>query len=376
MTSKLPAHSPPFRAEHIGSLLRPPELRQAFRAFFEGALDAAGFAAAQDRAIRDCVALQEKLGFAVITDGEFRRVSYWAHFLDAVEGFAVRPARFAFHDEHGATQPFQAAHAAGKLQRKRGISTAEYAFLAKIAQRATPKITLPSPSTFHFWQSPSAVTEAGYADREAFFADLIAIYRDEIADLARLGCRYVQLDEVAIVMLADPDIRTAIARDGEDADELLGLYIDAINRAVTPRPAGMRVGMHICRGNFKGKFLAESGYDAIAERLFADVAVDHVLLEYDTPRAGGFAPLRFVPRDKGVVLGLVSTKTPLLEDRSALARRVAEAARFVDLDRLAVSPQCGFASTVAGNPLSLADEEAKLRLVVELARELWPAGGG
>lgn len=375
MPDQLSAHNPPFRAEHIGSLLRPPELRQAFRAFAEGTIDANAFAAAQDRAIRDCVAMQEKLGFAVVTDGEFRRVSYWAHVIDAVEGFAVRPARFAFHDDHGATQPFQAAHAAGKLRRKRGISTAEYAFLAKAVGHATPKITLPSPSTFHFWQSPSAVIEAGYADRDAFFADLTAIYRDEIADLARLGCRYVQLDEVAIVMLADPEIRAAIARDGEDADELLGLYIGAINRAVTPRPAGMRVGMHICRGNFKGKYLAESGYDAIAERLFAEVAVDHVLLEYDTPRAGDFAPLRFVPREKGVVLGLVSTKTPVLEDKSALARRVAEAARFVALDRLAISPQCGFASTVAGNPLTLADEEAKLRLVADLARELWPVGG-
>jgi len=212
----------------------------------------------------------------------------------------------------------------------------------------------------HFYAGAHFADPAVYVDAASFFADLAAVFQAEITDLARAGCRYVQLDEVAIAMLCDPALREKASAQDQDADALVGLYIDAINRAVAKRPAGMAVGVHVCRGNFKGRYLSEGGYEAVAERFFADVDATHFLLEYDTKRAGDFAPLRFVPKDKGVVLGLISTKTPALESADDLKRRIAEAARSIDVDRLAVGPQCGFASTVAGNPVSEADQRAKL----------------
>jgi len=362
---------PRFRAEHVGSLLRPRRLTQAFRAFHAGEMPAAEYGAVQDECIREAVALQERVGLQVVTDGEFRRGSYWGHFVDALEGMATRPALFDFHDETGAVQPFIAPHVAGRLARKAGgISTGEFAFL-KAAARVTPKVTLPSPPTMHFWRGRAGIEPAAYASAEALFADLARIFRDELADLARLGCTYVQIDEVPLAMLCDPDVRAVVARRGDDPGALVGLYIRAINDALTPRPEGMTVGLHMCRGNFKGKWLSEGGYDAIAERAFAELAVDLLFLEYDSPRAGDFAPLRFVPASKAVVLGLVCSKTPVLEDKDALRRRIDEAARFVPLERLAISPQCGFASAVSGNPLGEADEIAKLALVVEVARSVW-----
>ncbi len=369
----LPARNPPFRVEHIGSLLRPRALTQAFRAFAAHEIDAAAFRAAQDLAIRDALRMQEEIGLEVVTDGEYRRGSYWGHFVEAIEGFTTKPALFDFRDEHGCTQSFIAAHVAGRLKLRRGISTEEYAFAAAIAQRAVVKITLPSPSTLQFWRGPEGVERAAYADLDAFFADLCAIYRDELCDLAALGCRYVQLDEVPLIMLADPDIRDIVRRRGEDPERLVGLYVAALNQAIAERPPGMRLGMHMCRGNFKGKWLSGGGYDAISERVFAEVGVDVLLLEYDTPRAGDFAPLRFVPPSKGVVLGLVSSKTPALEKSDGLARRIEEAARYVPLERLAISPQCGFASAVSGNPLTVNDETAKLQLLVTTARAVWGA---
>jgi len=367
----LPTRNPPFIVEHIGSLLRPRALTQAFRAFAAGEIDAAQFRAAQDEAIRDAIAMQEAHGLKVVTDGEFRRGSYWGHFIEAVDGFTTKPALFEFHDEQGATQRFIAAHVIGRLKRRAGISTEEYKFAAGVAQQAIVKITLPSPSTLQFWRGRDGIEKTAYADLEAFFADLSAIYRDELRDLAALGCRYVQLDEVPLIMLADPTVREIVRGHGENPDRLVGLYIDALNQSIADRVSGMRLGMHMCRGNFKGKWLAEGGYDAIAERVFNEVAVDVLFLEYDTPRAGDFAPLRFVPREKGVVLGLVSSKTPTLEDPSKIRHRVEEAARYVPLERLAISPQCGFASAVSGNPITLEDEKAKLRFLIETAREIW-----
>ncbi|HEV2549161.1 MAG TPA: 5-methyltetrahydropteroyltriglutamate--homocysteine S-methyltransferase [Stellaceae bacterium] len=371
--SPLPARNPPFTVEHIGSLLRPRTLTQAFRAFAAGEIEDAEFRSAQDTAIREAIAMQESLGLAVVTDGEFRRGSYWGHFIEAVDGFTTKPALFEFHDEHGATQRFIAAQVVGRVRRRHGISTEEFKFAASVARKATVKITLPSPSTLQFWRGRADIEKTAYADLDAFFADLCSIYRDELGDLAALGCRYVQLDEVPLIMLADPTVREIVRGRGDDPDRLVGLYIDALNQAIAGRAPGMRLGMHMCRGNFKGKWLAESGYDAIAERVFDDVAVDVLFLEYDTPRAGDFAPLRFVPKEKGVVLGLVSSKTATLEDRDEIRRRVEEAAHYVPLERLAISPQCGFASTVAGNPITIEDEKAKLRLLVETAREIWGA---
>ena len=361
---------PRFRAEHVGSLLRPRQLTQAFRAFHDGALPADRYRDVQDACIREAVALQERVGLKVVTDGEFRRGSYWGHFVAALDGMATKPALFDFHDESGAAQPFIAPHVAGKLSRKGGISTGEFAFL-KAVTHVTPKVTLPSPPTMHFWRGRAGIESGAYDSAEALFADLARIFQDELADLGKLGCTYVQIDEVPLAMLCDPEVRAIVARRGEDPLALVDLYIQAINDAVAARPPGMTIGLHMCRGNFKGKWLAEGGYDEIAERAFAELAVDLLFLEYDSPRAGDFAPLRFVPESKAVVLGLVCSKTPVLEAPDMLRRRIDEAARYVPLERLAISPQCGFASAVSGNPLSEDDEIKKLALVVEVARSVW-----
>jgi 5-methyltetrahydropteroyltriglutamate--homocysteine methyltransferase len=361
---------PPFRADHVGSLLRPAALRQAFRRQAAGDIGEREFAAIQDTAIRDVVALQEHVGLEVVTDGEFRRGSYWGRFVDRIDGFAIRPALLKFRDDHGHEVDFTAPYATAKLARTRSLALDEFMFLRGVA-RQTPKITLPSPSNMHFYRCTDFAAGDAYADVESFFADLTAIYRQEITELAAAGCRYVQLDEVAIALLCDPAIRHSVEAAGHKPDGLVALYIDAINLAVASCPADVAVGVHMCRGNFKGHYLGQGGYESVAERFFAESNVNHFLLEYDTPRAGDFAPLRFVPKHKGVVLGLVSSKTPVLERLDDLERRADEAARHIDRDRLAISPQCGFASTVAGNPLSEADERAKLALVVEAARAIW-----
>jgi 5-methyltetrahydropteroyltriglutamate--homocysteine methyltransferase len=353
-----PSSVPPFRADHVGSLLRPRALTHSFRQLAAGEITAEDYTALQDSAIREVVALQRAVGLRVATDGEFRRGSYWGHFVDAVDGLSTKEALFDFHDEGGHVQPFIAPHVSGKLRRARPISTGEFAFL-KDATRGTgltPKVTMPSPPTMHFWRGTAGLDSRAYRIAEPFFADLAAIYRQEIVDLAALGCSYVQIDEVPLAMLCDPAVRETVRRRGEDPSALVGLYVDAINDAVAARPAGLRAGLHMCRGNFKGKWLAEGGYDEVAERVFSEVAVDFFLLEYDTPRAGDFSPLRFLSKGKGAVLGLVCSKTPVLEDIDALRRRVDDAARYVPLDRLAVSPQCGFASAVSGNPVTIADE--------------------
>jgi 5-methyltetrahydropteroyltriglutamate--homocysteine methyltransferase len=366
------AGRPPFRADHVGSLLRPPALRQAFRRHGAGEVDDAAYRAVQDRCIRAAVTMQEAVGLAVVTDGEFRRGSYWGRFVERIEGFEIRAASFKFRDDAGHEVAFTAPYAVGPIRRAQPLALDEFAFLRGVT-RATAKITLPAPSTMHFYRCSDFAAPDVYEDVEAFFADLAAAFRAEIAALGAAGCRYVQLDEVAVALLCDPAIRAQVEAAGSAPDRLVDLYIGAINQAVAGRPADMVVGVHMCRGNFKGHYLAAGGYGSVAERFFANTQVDHFLLEYDTPRAGDFAPLRFVPKDKGVVLGLVSTKTPVLEDLDALKRRIEEAARFIDLERLAIGPQCGFASTVAGNPLTEADQRAKLALVVRAAEEIWPA---
>jgi 5-methyltetrahydropteroyltriglutamate--homocysteine methyltransferase len=362
-------HDPPFRAEHIGSLLRPRALRDAYKANSAGTLDDDAFRAIQDRAIRDVVALQESLGLRMVTDGEFRRASYWGHWVDAIDGLDVAPALFTFHDATGAEQEFFAATCTGTLRKARPISTEEFKFLKSVAH-AEPKITMPSPSTLHFWRLKDTIAGSGYASDEAYFVDLCAIFRREIADLAALGCRYVQLDEVPLIMLADPAIQAKVRALGDDPDRLVELYIEAMNDAVRGR-GDVAAGMHVCRGNFKGKWLTEGGYDAMAERVFRRVDVDAFMLEYDTERAGGFEPLKHVPDDKMVVLGLVSSKLPEVERADELEARVAEAAQYIDRDRLAISPQCGFASTVAGNPVDEETETAKLARLVEVAKDVW-----
>ncbi len=369
MTSADPGR-PPFRADHVGSLLRPGRLTRAFRAFNQGEIEADAFRAAQDAAIADVIRLQEDVGLQSITDGEFRRGSYWSHFVERIEGLTIAPARFQFRDEQGVETAFTAPHVTGRLARRDGISTDEFRFLSATTAR-TPKITMPSPPTMHFWRGRDAIAPGTYDTVEEFFADLATVYRAEIAELAAMGARYIQLDEVPLAMLCDPDVAAALTAAGEDPDALVDLYIRAINAALADRPPSVTAALHLCRGNFKGRHLSAGGYEAIAERLFHEIDVDGFFLEYDTPRAGDFAPLRFVPAGKRVVLGLISSKTPALEPVDALRRRIDAAAEFLPLDQLCLSPQCGFASTVAGNPLTETDEIAKLRLVVETAAAIW-----
>ena len=348
---------PPYRADHIGSLLRPKKLREAFRA-----LSGKELRAVQDECIREVVKLQKDCGLQVVTDGEFRRISYWEKFVRLTEGLEVRDAVFTFHDAEGHESKFTAPYVSGKVERREPITLDEFQF-------QNQKITMPAPSTMHFYR----FTDWGSAYRDAreFFMELGKVYQQEMADLASKGCRYVQLDEVAVAILCDPAARDKVKAGGEDPDRLVDLYIDAINHAVKNRPQGMTVGVHVCRGNYKGMYLSEGGYDSVAEKFFSRTNVDHFLLEFDTPRAGGFAPLRFVPKGKGVVLGLVSSKTPRLESLDALKRRTEDASRFLGMENLAFSPQCGFASTMGGNPVTEADERAKLKLCVDAARKIW-----
>ncbi len=364
-----PNGRPPFRADHIGSLLRPPALRQAFKDHAARRIDDDHFAQIQDRCIREVVALQQDAGLKVVTDGEFRRGSYWARFVERLDGFVIKPAVFKFRDDQGHELEFTAPYAAGKLKRIQPLALDEFSFLREVSA-VTPKITLPSPSTMHFYRCTDFADRSVYANVDAFFADLGRIYREEIADLAKAGCRYIQLDEVAIALLCDPAIRKKVEDVGQMPDRLVDLYIESLNAAVADAPSGVVFGVHMCRGNFKGHYLGAGGYESVAERFFTRTKVNHFLLEYDTKRAGDFKPLRFV-KDKGVVLGIVSSKTPALEAMENLKRRIAEAAQYIELDRLAVSPQCGFASTVAGNPVTEADEKAKLKLVADLADAVW-----
>jgi 5-methyltetrahydropteroyltriglutamate--homocysteine methyltransferase len=368
--SMRPDGRPPFRADHVGSLLRPLALRQAFRRRAGNDIGEKEFTRIQDDCVRDAVRMQEETGLEIVTDGEFRRGSYWGRFVERTEGLEVRAALLKFRDDHGHEVDFTAPYATAPLRRTHPLALDEFVFL-RDAATVTAKITLPAPSTMHFLRFADFADRSAYADVDRFFADLVAVFAQEIADLVQAGCRYVQLDEIAIALLCDPAIRERVAGAGGDPNALVDRYIDAINGAVAACPDEVVVGVHMCRGNFRGHYLADGGYDAIAERFFARTAANHFLLEYDTPRAGDFAPLRFVPKGKGVVLGLVSSKAPALESVDSLRRRAEEAAGHIDLDRLAISPQCGFASSAAGNPLSEADERAKLRRVVEAAQAIW-----
>jgi len=360
----------PVRADHIGSLLRPAPLRQAFRAFHAGAIDEARFAAAQDAAICGAIKLQEEIGLPVVTDGEFRRGSYWSRFVERTEGLSVADARFHFHDEQGHELAFTAPLVTGRVARRNPIALDEFGFLFRHTN-ALAKITLPAPSTMHFWRGSDYAAPGVYLRPRDFFRDLGQVYRAEITDLVAAGCRYVQLDEVALAMLCDPAVRARVTADGGDPGELTDLYVEAIAEAVAGAPSDLAIGVHLCRGNFKGKYLAEGGYDQIGKALFGCTGVTHFLLEFDTGRAGDFKPLRFMAPDKGVVLGLISSKIAVLENVQDLLGRIDEAARWIEKDRLAISPQCGFASTVAGNPLSEADQRAKLLRCVEAARAAW-----
>ncbi len=366
--------APRFRADQVGSLLRPQELKNAFRDASQKKISDAALSEIKDRCIRDAIKMQEDAGLKSITDGEFRRGSWFFGFVQAVEGLTVKDSIFDFRDDHGGHATFQSAYVEGKLKRTQGITTDEFQFV-RHNTRHTPKVTMPTPSLVHFFRLDQAADPKVYPRMEDFWTDLIAVYRAELVALGALGCSTVQLDEVPVAMLCDPKIREQVKSKGADPDTLLRIYIDAINQISATKPAGMTLAVHLCKGNYKGHWMAEGGYDAVAERLFNEADVDTFFLEYESPRAGGFEPLRHVPRNKNVVLGLVSSKTPDLEPLDALLRRLDEAGKYISLDQVGVSPQCGFASSVGGNPLSIDDERRKLSRVVELANAVWGACG-
>ncbi len=366
--------SPPFRADHVGSLLRPPRLLQARDDFAAGQLTAAELRAVEDQEIPGAITMQEQAGLQSATDGEFRRASWHMDFIYALGGVSKAPGNMAvkFRNPSGTIEWTPAAlHVGGRIRLDHTIFGEDFTFLKDHVSTAVPKLTIPSPNMVHYRGGPAMLDPAVYPDMEGFWADLAAAYADEVARLGALGCRYLQFDDTSLAYLNDPAQRAEIAGRGEDAEHLHLRYISQINAAVTDRPAGMAVTTHLCRGNFRSSWVASGGYDFVAEALFSELAVDGFFLEYDDERSGGFEPLRFVPPGKMVVLGLVTTKRPQLESADDLKRRIEQASRYVPLDQLGLSGQCGFSSTVEGNALTREEQLAKLRLIVEVARDIW-----
>jgi 5-methyltetrahydropteroyltriglutamate--homocysteine methyltransferase len=364
---------PPFRADHVGSLLRPAKLRAAREARKRGEITSAELRLIEDAAIREIVALQEALGFKVVTDGEFRRNWFHIDFLEKISNITVVPPSFnlRFHTHEGDIEVVAPGlRVDGKLSRPSGIFVEDFKFLKSVT-RVVPKLAIPSPSTVHFRGGRAAVSTEAYPDIEEFYADLGRAYSEEVRDLAKAGCRYLQIDEVNIAFLCDPALREKVRGIGEDPSALLHSYAQLINRSIVTRPPDMTVCIHLCRGNFSGAWLAEGGYDPVAEALFNEIEADGYLLEYDSPRAGGFEPLRHVPKGKMVVLGLLTTKSGKLENKDELKRRIDEASRYISLDQLGLSPQCGFSSHIDSSVVTAEDQRAKLALVAEVAREVW-----
>jgi 5-methyltetrahydropteroyltriglutamate--homocysteine methyltransferase len=366
--------TPPYRADHAGSLLRPPELLEARAALTEGRLDAAALRAVEDEAILDVVRMQETVGLRSATDGEFRRASWHMDFIYQLDGITKEPGELTvqFFNEDGKIEFTPAAiHIGGKLGVSRTIFGDDFAFVRDAATKATPKLTIPSPSMVHYRGGRASIDPALYPELDLFWADLTAAYADEVRRLGELGCTYLQFDDTSLAYLNDPHQRDYVASIGGDPDRQHVEYIHHINEALSHRPAGMALTTHMCRGNFRSSWAAEGGYDFVAEALFNELEVDGFFMEWDDERSGGFEPLRFVPPGKQVVLGLVTTKHGELEQKDELKRRIEEASRFVDIDQLCLSPQCGFSSTVEGNVLTYDDQVAKLRLIVDVAEEVW-----
>jgi 5-methyltetrahydropteroyltriglutamate--homocysteine methyltransferase len=367
--------TPPFRADHVGSLLRPPELLAAREAHAAGRLPDEDLRAAEDEAIRAVVALQADAGLRTVTDGEFRRASWHMDFIYALGGISKAPGdlHVQFRNASGTIEFTPAAlHVDAPIRLEGPIFGEDFSFLASIAGAGqTPKLTIPSPSMVHYRGGRAAVDESVYPEMDAFWADLVGAYREQVRAIHGLGCRYLQFDDTSLAYLNDPAQRAQMAAAGADAEHLHEAYIAHINEALADRPDDLAVTTHMCRGNFRSSWVAEGGYDFVAEALFNELAVDGFFMEWDDERSGGFEPLRFLPAGKVVVLGLVTTKRGELESRDALLRRIEEASRYADVDQLCLSPQCGFSSTVEGNELSEAQELAKLRLVVDVAEEVW-----
>ena len=364
---------PPFRADHVGSLLRTRKVLQARDERGARRITDAQLRAIEDAEIRTVVKMQEDLGLRGVTDGEYRRASWHMDFLYRIGG-VIRgedKLKLTFHNEKGDLDFMMAGpRVVAKLKFDHCIFADDFSFLKSVA-KATPKLSIPSPSMMHYRGGRASIDASVYPDLGEFWRDLAAVYAEQIAGLSRLGCTYLQLDDTSLAYLNDPSQREYIAQLGGDAKNQHLTYIKLINAALAKRPAGMTICTHMCRGNFRSSWVASGGYDYVAEALFGELGVDGFFMEFDDARSGGFEPLRFVPKGKVVVLGLVSSKRGALEKKDDLTRRIDEASKYVPLDQLCLSPQCGFSSTVEGNALTLEEEIAKLRLVVETAREVW-----
>jgi 5-methyltetrahydropteroyltriglutamate--homocysteine methyltransferase len=367
--------SPPFRADHVGSLLRPKELLQAREDCAAGKISREELRALEDDAIRDVVKMQHDVGLQSATDGEFRRAAWHMDFIYELGGIEKAPGdiRVKFHNEQGDIEWTPAAiHVGEKVHLDHPIFAEHFKFLQSCVQDGvTPKLTIPSPSMVHYRGGRAAVDPNVYSDMEEFWSDLTSAYADQVRAVFDLGGRYLQFDDTSLAYLNDPEQREQMASKGEDAEHLHESYIRHINEALANRPEGLAVTTHLCRGNFRSSWAAEGGYDFVAEALFGDLNIDGFFLEYDDARSGGFAPLRFVPKDKLVVLGLVTSKRGELESKDELKRRIEEASQYVAIEQLCLSPQCGFSSTFEGNALTYDQEVAKLELIVETAAEVW-----
>jgi 5-methyltetrahydropteroyltriglutamate--homocysteine methyltransferase len=366
---------PPFRADHVGSLIRPDALIEARAAAEKGEMVAAELARIQHGAIRNVVSLQQEVGLRLATDGEYNRFSWQRDFLLKIGNVKPLASKLTvrFHSAAGTrdhTPP--SLQVVGKLSRPQGIFVDDFKFLKSITPAGvTAKITIPSPTIVHFRGGREAINARAYPQMDAFYDDLAAVYRAEISDLAAAGCHYLQIDEVNLAYLCDPELRRQVSNIGEDPATLPKTYAKLLNAAIASKPLDMTVCMHLCRGNFAGAWIADGGYEPIAELLFNEIGVDGYFLEYDSPRAGDFSPLRFLPKGKTAVLGLVTTKSPKMETKDELKRRIEEAGRYAPIEQLALSPQCGFSSGIGGQAMTVDDEIRKLALVVETAREVW-----
>jgi 5-methyltetrahydropteroyltriglutamate--homocysteine methyltransferase len=367
--------APPFRADHVGSLLRPPELLQAREDHAAGRIDDAELRPLEDEAIREAVRAQEAVGLRSATDGEFRRASWHMDFIYELGGITKvtdSSLKVRFHNARGDLEfAPPSLHVDAPIRLEHTIFGDAFAFLRDTVTAATPKLTIPSPSMVHYRGGRASIDASVYPEIEAFWDDLTAAYADEVRRLGELGCTYLQFDDTSLAYLNDPEQRRHVAEIGGDPEHQHETYIANINRALAGRPDGMAVTTHMCRGNFRSSWVAEGGYDFVAEALFNELEVDGFFMEWDDERSGGFEPLRFVPPGRLVVLGLVTTKRPELEAKDELKRRIEDASRYVDIDQLCLSPQCGFSSTSEGNELSREDQLAKLALVVETAAEVW-----
>jgi 5-methyltetrahydropteroyltriglutamate--homocysteine methyltransferase len=364
--------TPPFRADHVGSFLRPAALLDARERLRKGEITREALRAAEDSAIGDIVRFQEELGLHSITDGEFRRTYFHVDFLEQLAGVEAKGGiQVSFRSNNGNVDfSPPVMQVTGKVRHARAIQADDFRFLRSCTS-GTPKVTIPSPTMLHFRGGRGAINQEAYPDLEAFYADVAAAYRAELHSLAEAGCRYVQLDDTNLAYLCDEKMREGARRRGDDPDALPRRYAGLINAAIAGRPKDMVVCVHLCRGNFKSAWAAEGGYEPVAQVLFEELDVDGYFLEYDDARSGDFAPLRFLPKHKMVVLGLVTTKLSQLESGEDIKRRIDQAARYAPLEQLCLSPQCGFSSTVHGNEIAREAQAAKLRLVAETARDVW-----